>query len=153
VRWTIIDGYNLLFRDEDSEGSLERARESFLRAVDAVRPPGEMVIVVFDGRSAPAPKLRQAEGLTVCFSRNATADEEILARIAKLPKGQATVLTHDRELSRRVRRAGGRVGDPKAFFRLSRFHAGPPPREKPPPPSPEEVERWERLFGEAHPED
>ena len=48
---TVIDGYNLLFRERELVPgvSLEALREEFLRRVDAARVAGQRVVVVFDG--------------------------------------------------------------------------------------------------------
>lgn len=152
MRLTVIDGYNLLFRSLacPPQGSLEELREEFLRRVDAVRPPDCDVTVVFDGPARPGPR-RRTEGISVLYARSPrSADDAIVSLVRKKPRGQVVVLTHDRELGRRVRRAGGTLGDPDAFFELPRNRAAPASpaatREKPPLPRGEEIERWEELF-------
>ena len=159
MRLTVIDGYNLLFRSLacPPEGSLEELREEFLRRVDAARPADCAVTVVFDGPALPGPR-RRAEGISVLYARSPrSADDAIVSLVRKKPKGQVVVLTHDRELGRRVRRAGGTLGDPDAFFELPRSRAAPaspaPAGEKPPPPRAEEIERWEELFRERRARD
>ncbi len=153
MRLTIIDGYNLLFRSQAGRpsDSLKESREDFLRRVDVARPPDCSVTVVFDGPASSGNCRRRAEGFSVLYARSPrSADDAIVALVRRRPKGQVVVLTHDRELGRRVRRAGGVLGDPEAFFEHPRKRAAPPAPasvpEKPPLPRGEEIDRWEDLF-------
>jgi hypothetical protein len=153
---TIIDGYNLLLRDLDpSASSLAEVRREFLRRVDAVRGPDESVTVVFDGRPGTRAGRTDGAGVDVRYSRSPrTADDLIVSMVRAAPRNSVTVLTHDRELARRVRRAGGAVGDPSSFFRLARpRRRGPAPREKPRAPRGHELDEWERLFEEREDEE
>lgn len=149
---TVIDGYNLLFREADADSaSLEDLRDGFVRRVDAARAPGQRVTVVFDGKSGPRTPAPTGDGLEIRFSRSPrSADDLIVAIVQGSHRHQTVVLTHDRELSRRVRAAGGLIGDPREFFRASRPRTGSggSRREKPPPPKGSEIDEWERLFGE-----
>lgn len=146
---TVIDGYNLLFREGGPEdGPLAERRARFLRRVDAARPPGTEIVVVFDGRpgsSAPP----GGEGLRVRFAASPrSADDLIVSLVRSSARGATVVLTRDRELARRVRAAGGTIGDPEAFFRRPDHRSAPPPAaEKPSPPEGAALEEWERLFG------
>lgn len=154
MRRTILDGYNLLLREGDpAETSMEELREEFVRRVDVARPEGETVTVVFDGRAGPSARRTWPEGLEVRYSRSPrTADDLIVSLVRAGPRGQVTVLTRDRELGRRVREAGGELGDPDAFFRPPpRRASGPPRREKPPAPRGRDLDEWERLFDEGKP--
>jgi hypothetical protein len=153
VRLTVIDGYNLLFRSRAvrPSDSLQESREEFLRRVDAARPPDCSVTVVFDGPASAGTCRRRADGFSVLYARSPrSADDAIVSLVRRRPKGQVVVLTHDRELGRRVRRAGGVLGDPEAFFERPRRRAAPPARapapEKPPLPRGEEIDRWEEFF-------
>jgi predicted RNA-binding protein with PIN domain len=149
---TVIDGYNLLFRDVDPGAApLRDLREEFVRRVDAARVPGQEVTVVFDGKPGPRSSSTPAEGLSVRYTRSPrTADDLIVSLVGTSARGETTVLTHDRELARRVREAGGRVGDPAEFFRPPRRRPATRGRTagKPPPPKDAELDEWERLFGE-----
>jgi len=154
VHRIILDGYNLLLREGDPERTpLQELREEFVRRVDAARPPGRTVTVVFDGRPGPSARRTWPEGLEVRSSRSPrTADDLIVSLVKAGPRGQVVVLTHDRELGRRVRDAGGRLGDPDLFFRAPpRRSSGPPRREKPPAPEGRDLDEWERLFDEGKP--
>jgi hypothetical protein len=146
----VIDGYNLLFRErEPGTAPLEDLRAGFLRRVDAARPPGTEVVVVFDGRpGAGPPGPAPPPGLGVRFASSPrTADDLIVSLVRSSARGSTVVLTRDRDLARRVRDAGATVGDPAAFFRLPAHGSGPPRSgEKPPPPQGPELDEWERLF-------
>ncbi len=150
----LLDGYNLLLRDEElSDASLADAREAFLQRVDALRTTEEDVTVVFDGRAGGSG--RGGEGLRVIFAKAPrSADDVIVRRVERSPRGSVVVLTRDRELKHRVKSAGGRVGDVDAFFaRGTRRRKRSAPKAggrggKPRPPRGDELEEWERLFGE-----
>lgn len=150
-RRVIVDGYNLMFRDEGPEGaSLASAREAFLRRVDAARGAREHVTVVFDGRGGAGDRGDAPAGTRVVWARSPrTADDVIVDLVAKHPRGQVEVLTYDRELRHRVKSAGGVPGDPDAFFTRSRpkRRTGPRAARKPPPPTGAELDEWEKLFG------
>lgn len=154
---TILDGYNLAFRDEEPGAvPLEELRALFLLRVDAARLPGSEVIVVFDGRPGPRRSPGTAEGLTVRYSRSPrTADDLIVSLVKREARGRTTVLTHDRDLGRRVREAGGQVGDPAAFFRRPRRKNDSDRRraEKPRAPKGAEIDEWERLIGDRGDDD
>jgi predicted RNA-binding protein with PIN domain len=151
---TVIDGYNLLFRDLDPAGSsLEEVRDEFVRRVDAARRAGADVTIVFDGRPGSSRGTRHAEGLDVRYSASPrTADDLIVTIVAAAPRNQTIVLTRDRELGHRVKSAGGRIGDPDEFFRAPRRTSGPRRGEKPKPPQGPELDDWERLFRERDPD-
>jgi len=155
-RAILVDGYNLMFRDgTPDDASLADVREAFLRRVDAARATNEDVVVVFDGGPAGASSGAVADGLRVVFAGRRSADDAIVALVEKAPRGQVLVLTRDRELGHRVKSAGGRLGDPDAFFRRPerppRGRAGPR-GGKPPSPRGAELELWERLFREHDPD-
>lgn len=151
-----MDGYNLMFRDSPPDGSsLAAAREAFLRRVDAARGPSEDVTVMFDGRAVAGPRRPRAEGLKVVFARRPrSADDAIVDIVSKAPRGQVLVLTRDRELGHRVKSAGGRLGDPEAFFRRAEVPRRSPSGRgaKPSPPRGAELDAWQRLFEERDPE-
>ena len=147
MQQTVIDGYNLVMREREEGVSLQDLREAFLLRVAAVRRPGHPVTVVFDGVSSGSSSRRFADGLRVLYSRKPrSADDLIVTLVSKAHRGQVTVLTFDRELAGRVKSAGGRIGDPEAFFRLPDRAREPRRREKPPPPTGDETDFWERIF-------
>lgn len=150
---TVIDGYNLLLRElHPASSSLADVREEFLRRVDAARPPDHDVTVVFDGRPGPGARALRAAGLDVRYSASPrTADDLIVKLVKKFRGRQITVLTHDRELARRAKAEGARIGDPAEFFRPPRRRSSSPPSNrggKPRAPRGDEIDDWERLFRE-----
>ncbi len=159
MRRFILDGYNLIFRDEDASpgASLADRRDDFLRRVDAMRGPGQDVVVVFDGRPAGGSSSPRTPGLRVTFSRSPrTADDLIVSMVGKSPRNQSVVITRDRELMARVKSAGGVVASPDEFFRVpSRRRSSPPTKRggKPAPPRGSELDEWERLFEEGAADD
>ena len=149
----ILDGYNLLFREDPEGRTLAERREDLVRRIDAVRRPGERVLVVFDGRPGSAPREPRPEGLEVRFASSPrTADDLIVRLVGQAPRRQTRVLTRDRELAARVKSAGGLVGDPEEALRPPRRRrSGPVPADrsgKPPAPRGPELDDWERLFRE-----
>jgi hypothetical protein len=151
VRHTVIDGYNLLFREREptSSDALAGLVEDFLRKVDAARLPGQRVCVVFDGRPGAARPAGSGDDLEVVYSSTPrSADDLIVSIVSKAPRGSVTVLTYDRELIHRVRRAGGTIADPARFFEPPARRKKPRRSEKPPPPSGLELDAWEALFEE-----
>ncbi len=104
-----IDGHNALFAlglrgtDHDAcrRALLVRVRARFPRAV-----------VYFDGRGAPRdlPRVYRQEGVKVTYCKDAEADHEILEDVRHEQHPQRVlVVTNDRELAGRCRRAGARV--------------------------------------------
>jgi predicted RNA-binding protein with PIN domain len=152
---TIVDGYNLLFRDlDDSPGaSLRDRREALLRRLDAVRTPGAEIVVVFDGKPGRGPREPRPDGLRVLWAASPrSADDLIVSLVEKAPRHGTLVITADRELRSRVRSAGGRVGSPDVHLRPPKRRGSSPPSSraaKPPPPTGAELDAWERLFEEG----
>ena len=108
MRRLIVDGYNVLFREEGDGRSLVDRREDLLRQIDAARNPAVPVIVVFDGRPGPGARSRREEGLEVRFASSPrSADDLIVKLVEQVPRRQAQVVTKDRELIARVKSAGG----------------------------------------------
>ncbi|MEZ5066532.1 MAG: NYN domain-containing protein [bacterium] len=149
---TVVDGYNLLFRDRDDGTSLQDARQELLRRIDAIRRAGEPYVVVFDGRPGRGMRREHAPGLEVLFARSPeSADDLIVQLVREAPRRQTRVVTRDRELAARVRSAGGIVVDPDEGLRPPRRRGAappPPPGGKPPPPEGLALDEWERLFRE-----
>ena len=109
MRW-LIDGYNVIRRDpalRDREAAgLAAGRAAFLGLVARVaRDSRDEFTVVFDGarRGGPAPA---AGRVHVIFSRPPETADDVLIRLAR-QHGQGTVLvTSDRTVRDRGRRAG-----------------------------------------------
>jgi predicted RNA-binding protein with PIN domain len=151
---TIVDGYNLLFREREASpgASLRDLREELVRRIDAARPAGRDITIVFDGRPGPGVRSERPAGLRVLYSRSPrTADDLIVSLVEKAPRGQTIVVTRDRELARRVKAAGGRLGSPEELFRPPRRRkpgrgGTRPGSGKPEPPTGAALDEWERLF-------
>lgn len=118
----LLDGNNLIGRVRRTAKPGDEDRRALLAELAGrLRSTRARAIVFFDG---PAGDRGTSLGsLVVRASTGGSADDAIVAevRAARAP-GEAIVVTSDRELSRRVRDAGGRVCLPDEFFR--RFGAG-----------------------------
>ncbi len=156
----LIDGSNCLGRlpgfsvsDPDSEARFL----SRLSAYAAAHRAHEFT-VFFDGYG----KIRSAgAALTVRrSSKGQTADDLIVGSLRRVPSSVAarcTVITDDRELGHRCRRAGGRVSGTRGFWDMvsrSTAKAGRKLAQPQPSPgsvedgglSPAEVKEWEDYF-------
>lgn len=137
----LIDGNNLLHRLPQDQRSRSEVRR---RVLDLVRREGVRVTVVFDGPPPPGTPSREALGpVTVEYAGTRTADAVILGRLAAGRAAQATVVTDDRDLANRARRAGARVRGVASWL----DKLATPPREKPGPLAADEVAAWEEYFG------
>lgn len=139
-----LDGNNLIGLarglsrpDEDDRGALvselcERLRRTRARAV-----------LFFDG---PSGGTATALGsLSVRFSGGASADDMILKEISRArTPGEITLVTADRELSRRARDTGAKVVSPEMFWARFGNAPGPPPER----PDTIDVEDWMKYFGD-----
>lgn len=152
----LLDGHNLIGRTPGL--SLEReeeGREILLRRVGAAWGSGRrQVVVIFDGNRPGSAKETAFGGLRVVYSpEGRSADEEILRRVARSRRGQATVVTSDRRLAQRALDLGAGVESCESFLsRLERDAAGRGERAPPPSPSlaPDEVEAWLQMFRGKH---
>lgn len=152
----LLDGHNLIGRAPGL--SLEReeeARELLLRRIGAAKGSGRrQVVVVFDGNRPGSAKEGAFGGLRVVYSpEGGSADEEILRRVARERRGQATVVTSDRRLAQRALDLGAAVESCESFLgRLGRDAAGR--RDSAPPAAPRlapgEVEAWIQAFQGKH---
>jgi predicted RNA-binding protein with PIN domain len=146
----LVDGHNLIGRlpaisldDPDDEQKLVDLLRSYQSRTH------KSVTVVFDpGKAFVLPEKRRQRGIEVVFApHGSSADAVITHRIQRSrdPRGWL-VVTSDRELAETVTRQGARVQSAEEFAgRLD------PPHEagtdwKGTPPSPQEVEKWLRLF-------
>lgn len=110
----------------------ERLRHTRARAVLFFDGPGEFRTVTLGS-------------LSIRAAKNASADDQILGELKRSAAPQeVSVVTADRELSRRVREAGGKVVAPEQFWR--RFGSDPasPSGEK--AQGPVDLEDWIRYF-------
>lgn len=146
----VIDGNNLLHSLPLDQRSRDDVRR---QALETVRNETLLVTIVFDGPPrGGSPAIEHLGRVTIYYSGSSAADDVILRM---LPGGSEasswTVVTDDRELRSRVRRAGGRVRS-LAEWRRRRSH---PPRR----PAHEaklssrEVADWEKFFAAAHDDD
>lgn len=155
MRRLIVDGYNVLFREEGDGRSLQDRREDLLRRIDASRNPSVPVIVVFDGRPGAGARARREEGLEVRFASSPrSADDLIVKLVEQVPRRQAHVVTQDRELGARVKSAGGvvvRWEDALIPAKNRRRRSSPPSGRggKPKPPEGAELDAWEQMFREG----
>lgn len=152
----LLDGHNLIGRTPGL--SLEReeeAREVLLRRIAAARGSGRrQVVVVFDGNRPGSAKESAFGGLRVVYApEGQSADDEILRRVARARRGQATVVTSDRRLAQRALDLGAGVESCEAFLRRLEGDAAARRKRAPSAPSslaPSEVEDWLRVFQGKH---
>jgi predicted RNA-binding protein with PIN domain len=108
----LIDGYNLMHAagvvGHGRASHLTPARQRFLDwLASAAHGRSETLRVVFDGQAAPADSGEAAyRGLYVRFAYRATADDEIEAELAALPRGGVVVVSNDGRLHEAARRRG-----------------------------------------------
>lgn len=108
MRW-LIDGYNVIRRDPDLRSreaeSLEAGRRALLALVAGIaRGSADDFTVVFDGArvGGPAPASGRVE---VVFSRPPERADDVLIRLAGRWGDGAAVVTSDRMIADRARRA------------------------------------------------
>lgn len=108
MRW-LIDGYNVIRRDPDLKSreaeSLEAGRKALLALVAGIaRGSSDHFTVVFDGARAGgiAPGAGQVQ---VVFSRPPASADDVLMRLAGEWGDGAVVVTSDRAIGDRARRA------------------------------------------------
>jgi YacP-like NYN domain-containing protein len=133
-----LDGSNLL---GGRRGGEER-RDALIREIcERLRKTRAKVALFFDGPEAGG--AAALGNLTLRFSGRRSADDEILAEIARSrAPSEVVVVTADRELGRRARDAGARSLAPSAFW--ERF--GSKGRESSEDVVPSDVEEWARYF-------
>lgn len=100
----------------------ERAMRRLVEQVVAYqRVTGDVLTIVFDGDARPG-VAAPAEGLEVVFASAAgfeAADDKIVQEVAGDPApAWFRVVTSDKQLAERVRRAGGEVVSSGSFLRL-----------------------------------
>jgi len=102
----LVDAYNLLFRTLKNRGSLEKIRQTLIEELNEVISMLNLhVTLIFDGAEEhlPLPTRGHYDAIELVYTpKNQTADEYIYDEVslARTPS-QMTVVTSDRELSRR----------------------------------------------------
>ena len=158
----IIDGYNFLNAMFGLEHSMpirdmQAARiEMQDRLVRYRNISGAKIRVVYDARGVRLPNEDYSGVEIVCAPASSNADDHIVRTVQGSPRPAGiTVVTSDRDLGDRVKKAGGRVMLCKAFYRqmLAVFEQGAAPvddkaHEKPTRPDPDEVDYFLRRFGD-----
>ena len=138
----LLDGNNLIGSVLGVSRPSAADRQSLVAEIaDRLRRTRARATIYFDG---PAGEGAASLGaLTVRGSGPEGADAAIVRAVAQArAPGEMTVVTADRELSRRVRDAGGKVSAPADFFR--RFgKAGEP---EAPSPGRVDVDEWMKWF-------
>jgi hypothetical protein len=139
----VIDGNNLLHSLPLDQRSRDDVRR---RVLETVRHETLRVTIVFDGPPrGGSPAIEHLGRVTIHYAGSSTADDVILRL---LPRGSDasswTVVTDDRDLRSRVRRAGGRV---RSLAEWRRRRSRPPRRPAHEPKmSSHEVADWEKFF-------
>jgi len=115
----LIDGRNVqhaLARASATGGAAPLPTVALIARLRAAFSPPTEVELIFDGHAGGGPTGRIAPGLSVSYSRHATADEVIGDRVAEAlvalgPAGawSVVVVTDDREVRDHARRNGARV--------------------------------------------
>jgi len=159
LRWTLIDGYNLLHASgvfgRGGRTPLEGSREALLDWLGSVLSDAERrrTTIVFDARDAPPGLPRSAEkhGMQIHFApRGHEADEmlEELIRVHSAPRS-LTVVSSDHRVQRAARRRRAIPVDSDRWVAGIRPPKAPdpPPREPPEVLSPEELQAWLDEFG------
>lgn len=132
----LIDGYNLFFKLEEEILPLEEKREEFLSLFDQVIVQLKLnVLVIFDSHfenSKHFASKRKLSHLEVSFSpKNLSADEYILELLEWNAK-QTTLVSSDRELSKRGSFLGAKTISIEAFVAfIIKKQQGALPKGKP----------------------
>ncbi len=140
----ILDGNNLIGHARGSSRPSEEDRRALVAEVsDRLRATRAKALLVFDG---PGPRRSSMGNLSILEAGAAGADEAILLEIgrAREPR-EIVVVTADRDLSRRVRDAGGEAMRPDEFWSRFGVSKARPGRSEP---AKVDVEDWMRYFGD-----
>lgn len=125
----IIDGYNLIFTVPALEKVLDRenmemAREALLMVLARYKDTSRQEFtVVFDGSKHEGgnigPSQRQVRGgISIIFSKGATADEDIVGLISSSPNPRdICIVTSDKTIIKAARESGCRTIRPREFYR------------------------------------
>ncbi|HHT9120973.1 MAG TPA: NYN domain-containing protein [Candidatus Hypogeohydataceae bacterium YC41] len=126
----IIDGYNFIFKIPRLEAliesvSLEKAREELLSLLSRYKLISKQdFTVVFDGRgqkeyqSGSLPASSEFQGVKVLFSKDVTADEDIISLMQVFPNPkEITIVTSDNGILNAARRRGCHTSHPEEFYK------------------------------------
>ena len=140
----LLDGNNLIGIARRTARPSEEDRAALISELaDRLRQTRAKATVFFDGPSGERPS--SLGGLTIRSPSAGSADDAILREIRRSPApGELTVVTADRELSRRAREAGARVTPPAEFFARFGRRAAPADGRAASPAI--DVEDWLRYF-------
>jgi predicted RNA-binding protein with PIN domain len=116
-----LDGNNLIGRARGSSRPTEDDRQALVSEVsERLRQTRARAVLFFDG---PGEKATSLGSLSIHEAGPSGADEAIVREIGRTrAPGEITVVTEDRDLTRRVRAAGAKTLSPDEFW--SRFGAG-----------------------------
>lgn len=109
----IVDGYNLIRQipglAELDKMDLEQGRDALIERLAAYkRIKANRITVVFDGTHARIPGERQTpkSGIRVIFSRIGELADSVIKRMASGERGNAVVISSDRDIMAYAERAG-----------------------------------------------
>jgi len=139
----LVDGNNLLHRLPHRH----RGRQELRRlCLDLVRREGLQLVLVFDGEPPAGSPARESLGrVTILYAAPRSADDAIIASLPPAPGARSfVVVTDDRELGQRARRAGARVRPLREWWPKLVTPATEKTREG--GLSADEVAQWEELF-------
>jgi uncharacterized protein len=105
----IIDGYNLIGRDQGLSGALEHKRNWLLQQLSRFREKKDFeVTIVFDGwRSGSRYEVEEKKaGVRIVFSRLGEKADSVIIRIARAKGSGCVVVTSDREIRNAVEKFG-----------------------------------------------
>jgi hypothetical protein len=139
----LVDGNNLLHRLPQRHRSRQELRRLCL---DLVRREGLRLLLVFDGVPPAGTPTRESLGqVTILYAAPQSADDAIIATLPPGPQARTfVVVTDDRELSLRARRAGARVRPLREWW--PKLLAPGPERGREGALSPDELAEWEEYF-------
>ncbi len=150
----LIDGHNLIGKLPDISLSDRDDETKLLRRIQQYRArTGRRVTVFFDSGMVYKPgSRRKVGGITIRYApHGVTADTLIINQLRRErnPK-EVLVVTSDRAIQRAARLARVEVVSSSAFAQtLSDIQSPPDSTEPEPTLSPDEIENWLSIFGEA----
>ncbi len=144
----LLDGNNLIGLVRKTPRPTEEDRQALVAELsDRLRSTKARAILFFDGPVSD--RGSSLGGLSIRPCTGGSADDAIVAEVtrARTPR-ETIVVTSDRELTRRVRDAGGKVCGPEDFF--ARFGTGPRRAEPRGAAERVDVEEWMRYFADEN---
>jgi len=146
----LVDGNNLLHRLPSGRRSRSEVRRLSL---DLARREGVRITVVFDGPPPSGSPGRESLGnVSIVYSDAVSADDAIIRRVPPPPRAADwVVVSDDRELVRRARRAGAPTRSLRQW--LAKLEAPQRRTDDRRGLSPDEIAEWESFFAQRPPED